>query len=89
MVRSLVEVLLWDSRCGANWHAAYSQFLVGIGMQQGATNPCHFTDLKRGLRGVVHGDDFLFTGSVQELEWLRKKFESQYACKIEVAGYGG
>ena len=37
---------------------------------------------------MVHGDDFLFTGTRENLEWLRKHFEKEYACKIEVIGYG-
>ena len=52
---------------GANWHLAYSKFLKRIGMIQCAANPCHFIDEARGLRGVVHGDDFLFTGRRAEL----------------------
>ena len=71
---------------GANWHKAYSDFLKSIGMRQGIANPCHFTNLEKGLRGIVHGDDFLFTGALEDLRQLQKKFESQYACKVEIIG---
>ena len=57
-------------------------------MTQGAANPCHFREAGRDLRGLVHGDDFLFTGTRDNLEWRRKHFEDEYACKIEIIGYG-
>ena len=40
------------------------------------------------LKGIVHGDDFMFTGEVAQLAWLRKKFEDRYECKVEVVGFG-
>ena len=73
---------------GANWHLAYSSFLRRIGMTQGAANPCHFREAGRDLRGLVHGDDFLFTGTLDNLNWLRKQFEGEYACKVDIIGYG-
>ena len=51
-------------------------------------NPCHFYSKDFELKGIVHGDDFLFTGTAAQLEWLRQKFEKEYETKIEVIGYG-
>ena len=64
----------------------YSSFLKDIGLHQGQTNPCHFFNDSRSIKGIVHGDDFLWTGTAQELAWLRKKFEDKYECKVEVIG---
>ena len=52
------------------------------------TNPCHFFNESRTLKGIVHGDDFLFTGTPTELGELRKAFEDRYECKVEVIGFG-
>ena len=38
------------------------------------------------MKGLVHGDDFLFTGTYKELQQLSKSFENEYACKIELIG---
>ena len=84
----LLKSLYGTRDAGANWHLAYSSFLQRIGMTQGTANPCHFREAGRNLRGLVHGDDFIFTGTRQNLEWLRKHFEDEYACKIEIIGYG-
>ena len=57
-------------------------------MTQGVANPCHFMHSGRRIRGVVHGDDFLFTGTRAQLQWLREAFESEYACKVDLIGFG-
>ena len=84
----LAKSLYGTRDAGANWHLAYSSFLCRLGMSQGAANPCHFMDAKRDIRGIVHGDDFLFTGTAEQLSWLRRQFEGEYECKIETIGYG-
>ena len=71
---------------GSNWHAAYSGFLRDIGFQQGSANPCHFINRSVSIKGVVHGDDFLFVGSRKSLQDLQKKFQDQYECKVELIG---
>ena len=55
-------------------------------MVQGVANPCHFTNTSKSVKGLVHGDDFLFTGTFKELTELSKAFEKEYACKIELIG---
>ena len=82
-----LRMSLYGTRdAGANWHKAYSLFLKSIGFAQAVSNPCHFSALGMGMKGLVHGDDFMFTGSRKNIEWLQKKFELQYDCKIEKIG---
>ena len=64
---------------GANWHIAYSEFLKSIGFAQATSNPCHFADHSKGVKGLVHGDDFMFTGTLKQIEWLQKKFVDRFA----------
>ena len=71
---------------GYNWHCAYSKFLRSLGFEQGVANPCHFIDRKSTLKCVVHGDDFLISGSLTALEDLKKKFANQWDCKTEIIG---
>ena len=82
-----LRMSLYGTRdAGANWHRAYSEFLCRIGMSQCAANPCHFVEAAKGIKGLVHGDDFLFTGSRASLQWLEKHFRNQYSCKVELIG---
>ena len=71
---------------GANWHEAYSSFIKEIGLLQGVTNPCHFFTKSRELKGIVHGDDFLFSGCKADLDWLRGKFEKKFECRVNTIG---
>ena len=84
----LLKSLYGTRDAGANWHAAYSAFLKRVGLCQGVANPCHFSSAERLLKGLVHGDDFLFTGSLKQLQWLRTQFEAEYECKVEMIGIG-
>ena len=85
----LAKSLYGTRDAGANWHAAYSAFLKSIDLLQGTTNPCHFFSADQTIKGLVHGDDFLFTGSAEKLGWLRGQFEKQYDCKVEIIGHKG
>ena len=71
---------------GANWHIAYTKFLQSIGYTQGTANPCHFISKDRQVKGVVHGDDFMFSGTHADLIKLRRSFEKEYDCKVEIIG---
>ena len=41
-----------------NWGYAYTQFMQDAGFKKGKSSPCVFWNPDKGLRGVVHGDDF-------------------------------
>ena len=36
-------------------------------------NPCTFFDEERGMRCLVHGDDFVCAGDTGKLKWFKKK----------------
>ena len=40
----LLKSLYGTRDAGANWHKAYTDFLISIGMNQHASSPCHFTE---------------------------------------------
>ena len=51
---------LYGTRDAAlNWHEEYSQQLVANGFKQGIASPCIFYHPQRGIRTVVHGDDYI------------------------------
>ena len=55
-------------------------------MAQGTTNPCHFIEKGCAIRGLVYGDDFLFTGRQKDLQWLSEVFAKEYHCKMDTIG---
>ena len=55
-----LRVSLYGTRdAAANWEAAYAKFLTEHGFARGVASPCSFCCKERGIRVVVHGDDFL------------------------------
>ena len=60
-----------------NWYEEYSQRLIDNGFEQGKSTPCIFFHKKRGIRTYVHGDDYVSTGLLKELMWLKGKLEEK------------
>ena len=56
-----------------NWGESYGAFLEQLGFSRGKASPCIFYHGERGLRIVVHGDDFTVMGKEAELDWLRRE----------------
>ena len=69
-----------------NWFDAYSQQFINIGFQQGLASPCTFYHKQRGIRTYVHGDDYVSTGTPDQLKWLQTQLEKSYQVKTQVLG---
>lgn len=42
-----------------NWEAAYESFMESVGFHKGRSSPCVFIHKEKGIRVVIHGDDFI------------------------------
>ena len=71
-----------------NWYKEYSQQLVKMGFRQGVASPCTFYHHVRQLRTYVHGDDYVSTGTTDNLQWMRAELEKRYQVKTQVLGPG-
>ena len=71
-----------------NWQETLSNHLMEAGFAKGRMNPCLFYHSGRGLRTVVHGDDYTSVGSPEDLRWLRSVLEAKYELKTSVIGVG-
>ena len=80
---------MYGSRDAAqNWYEKYSSHLISVGFQQGRASPCVFYNLERGIRTYIHGDDYVSTGKVEQLKWLKTQLEANYIVKTETLGPG-
>ena len=70
----------------ANWEDAYAKVLTEHGFARGAASPCSFCCKERGIRVVVHGDDFLSGGPRSQLGWLEKVMDKHFEAKHTVMG---
>ena len=69
-----------------NWHNTYSAHLRSLGFLQGLSNPCVFYNSERGIRTIVHGDDYVSTGGETKLLWLRDQLAGKFEIKWELIG---
>ena len=67
---------------GLLWEETYSDRLTDMGFTRGTASPCVFVHKKRGLRCVVHGDDFTLLGCRSELLWFEKTFTEHVEIKL-------
>ena len=47
----------------ANWEDFYSLFLMSLGFIKGKSSPCVFHSKEKGIKLMVHGDDFVAIGT--------------------------
>ena len=66
----------------ANWEDKYSSHLVAQGFIRGRSSPCTFFHPARGIRCVVHGDDFTFLGCEDDLKWCTQMMKDEYEIKL-------
>ena len=59
----------------------YQEWLKGNGAEFSALCPAIFK--VKNLIGLVHGDDFLVVGSLEELEWFDKTLNAKYTARWE------
>ena len=66
------------------WEEHYSRLLKTHGFRRLASVPVAFSHSGRDLLGVVHGDDFVWVGVDEDLDWVLKVLEGQYELKTGV-----
>ena len=55
-------------KAAAGWEEDYATRMEGEGFRRGKGAPTVFFNAKTGVRLVVHGDDFTYSGTRKELE---------------------
>ena len=55
-------------KAAAEWEEDYAKKMEGEGFRRGKGAPTVFFNAKTGVRVVVHGDDFTYSGTKKELE---------------------
>jgi hypothetical protein len=63
------------------WEEHYSALLVANGFERLKTVPVAFSHAGRDLHGVVHGDDFVWEGRDEDLDWILQVLSKEYELK--------
>jgi hypothetical protein len=88
MCGRLKRCLYGTRDASARWEAFLASELIKHGFKQGLASSCCFTHASRDLRCMVHGDDFVFVGPDEDLEWAEKVMEESFLIK-RVGKLGG
>ena len=72
--------------CGARdapkrWEAYVAEVMTALGFSRGRASPCCYLRPARGLRCVVHGDDFVLAGLLEELIWAKQAMGESFLTK--------
>ena len=86
MCRKLKFSMYGTRDAAQNWQAEFSQQLVSNGFARGSASPCVFHHEARGIRTLVHGDDYVSVGQPKHLEWMQKEFEQCFTVKTQKLG---
>ena len=70
-----------------NWQVHFTGILRRAGFIPGRASPCTFHHPRFKVFAIVHGDDFVSTGDVQGLDYLRMILEAEYELKTNVIGF--
>jgi hypothetical protein len=68
-------------KAAAGWEEDYSSRLERCGFRTGKAAPTVFFNHATGVRVVVHGDDFTFSGTRRELEKMQARMSEWYEVK--------
>ena len=64
------------------WERDYTTKLEALGFKKGLAASTVFYCESKGVRCVVHGDDFTFTGKRRDLFEIKRKLEESYELKM-------
>ena len=68
------------------WQNEYTNTMVEAGFQTGRASPCTFKHEEKDLMTFVHGDDFVASGELKNIVWMREKLEKKYKSKVTIIG---
>ena len=78
-----LEYWLYGCRQAAQaWEEDYATAFEEAGFKRPASCPVVFSHRERDLIGAVHGDDFMFVGLDEDLDYVEKLLKDKYELKV-------
>jgi hypothetical protein len=84
----LVRCLYGTRDAPKRWEAYLAEQLVDLGFAKGKASPCCYFHARLGVRGIVHGDDFVLTGTAAALDEVKAGMHERFLLK-ELGRLGG
>ena len=85
-----LALALYGTRDAASlWQECLAEHLISLGFARGRSNSCVFFHAERGLRTLVHGDDYATVGSIDGIRWLQAMLQDRFEMKSVIVGHSG
>ena len=83
----LLQLSLYGTRdAAANFQAEVRKFMLNQGFAQSLYSPSVFWHRTRGLKVLVHGDDFVTSGVQREVHWFEERLNERFEVKTQIVG---
>lgn len=69
-----------------SWQITLTKHLESLGFTRGIGIPAVFRHKERGIWTLVHGDDDVSTGEIEQFDWLKLELEIKYKIKTQLVG---
>ena len=80
----LPQILYWTRDASANFQEEVREVLTKAGFKRGKHNPSAYYEEEVGIKAMVHGDDFVSSGSRKSLRKFRQVLESRFEVSTAV-----
>ena len=77
----LIKAMYGTRDAAQNWDWEYVEFMEGIGFRRRNSPPCTFWHDAKGIRAVIHGDDFILLSNEVALDWFCEKIQERFGVK--------
>jgi hypothetical protein len=84
----LVRCLYGTRDAPRRWEAFLAEQLIALGFAKGRASPCCFFHAGLGVRCIVHGDDFVLSGTASALDEVKARMHERFLLK-ELGRLGG
>ena len=60
--------------------------MTDSGSKTGRASPCTFQHKEKEIMCFVHEDDFVASGELKDIQWMREELEAKYEIKVTIIG---
>ena len=70
------------------WQKVVKQTMTDMGFSSCITTPCLYYHQARDIFVVAHVDDFLCSGKVADIQWMKTELEKKFGLTSQIIGPG-
>ena len=88
MVGLLGKSLYGTRDAAINFQKEVRKVMANSGFSNGRYNVSTYYNKNRDLKTMVHGDDFVTVGSLEDVNWMKKQLDARFELKTKIIGKG-